>query len=104
MRRNSDLQRRFPAFYRQDLLIEAREARGLEIQDVSKATGIPYASIQRAELGGASNKIIKPLQEYYGLDWEKLHDLPGDKRSRSKTKVQKLALAVSGLGGSLSAG
>jgi hypothetical protein len=84
------------------MLVEARLERGLDISDVSRETGIPYASIQRAELGSASNKIVKPLQEYYGLDWEEMHRLPGAKRS--KPKVQKLHPAVSELGGSLSAG
>jgi hypothetical protein len=84
------------------MLLNARRELHMEISDVSRETGIPYASIQRAELGSASNKIVKPLQEFYGLDWEEMHRLPGVKRS--KPKVRKLHPAVSELGGSLSAG
>ena len=92
MKRNSDLQKRFPAFYNHEMLKDWRTQKGLEIQDVSRDTGIPYASIQRAELGIASNKIIYPLASYYGKSYQKLFRLPG------------LALAATGNGGSLSAG
>ena len=92
MKRNSDLRHRFPAFYNHQLLKKWRLDKDLEIQDVSRDTGIPYGSIQRAESGTASNKIVYPLAEYYGKPYEKLFRLPS------------LHLAVSGNGGSLSAG
>jgi hypothetical protein len=102
MKRNSDLQTRFPAFYRHDKLKAKRIELGFEIQDVSRDTGIPYGSIQRAESGTASNKIVYPLARHYGLPYEELFMLPGAKRSRQRP--QRLHLAVSGNGGSLSAG
>lgn len=97
MKRNSDLQKRFPAFYDHDKLKAKRLDLKLEIKDVSRGTGIPYASIQRAEAGTASNKIIYPLTVYYGMNYMDLFALPRTARPK------QTHLAVAGTGGSLSA-
>lgn len=96
MRRNSDLQTRFPAFYRHDIINWRRQQLGLELRDIERETGITYTSVRNACLGIAKNTAVFPLSRFLGLDWKALHDFDLPK--------SKFHLAVSGNGGSLSAG
>jgi len=85
MKRNSDLAKRFPAYYRHDLLNKRREQLGLSVREVWQQSGVKENSTRRVFLGEASNKHVFPIALFLSMDWKMIHDfdLPEDQFRRA---------------------
>lgn len=78
MKRYSALKRRFPAFYRQDLLDWRREQLGWTIQETARQCGENFETVRRVLHGKTTNKKAFQVCATLGIDWCMVHklDLP----------------------------
>lgn len=75
MRRNHGNQNRFPGLYRNDVLEKCRRQADLTIKEVSLLTGVKLDSTRRVFLGEAHQKQVRPIADFFKVDWSLLHDL-----------------------------
>jgi hypothetical protein len=82
MNRNSGIQIRYPGFYRQDKLQEARVTADLTLEEVSRRSGVTLDSTRRVFLGTAHQKQVWPIAQLLKVDWSELHDLDPPRQSK----------------------
>ena len=75
MKQYSALQRRFPAFYRQDILDWRRRQLRLSMAEVARMSKQPAKNVQNAFLGKTKNDTVFPVCQTLGIDWVQVHNL-----------------------------
>lgn len=76
MKRNSGKRIRSNGYYNQDLLYYALKLRGFASPyALAKAMRQPQDTISRVFNHVASQKKVKPVSDFLGVKWDKLHDL-----------------------------
>lgn len=76
MRRNTGQHNRFPGYYNQEMLEEARKAAGLSVRQVALKTKMNQDTTIRVFKGTASQKQVWPISSFFKINWATLHDLP----------------------------
>jgi len=75
MNRKTDKHKRFPGYYRHDVLDKCRTDMGLSVLGVAKKIGANQDTATRVFRGTASQKKVWPFAKFFKLDWKQLHDL-----------------------------
>lgn len=81
MKRNIALAKRYPAYYRHDLMNQRREQLNLTVRQVWQlCPGVKENSTRRVFKGTASSKQVYPIAEFMGMKWKAVHDfdIPDD--------------------------
>lgn len=74
MKRNIALAKRYPAFYRHDLMNERRKELGLSVRQVWQQSGMKENSTRRVFQGTATSKQAYPVAQFLNMNWKELHD------------------------------
>lgn len=74
MKRNIALAKRYPAYYRHDLLNQRREQLGLTVRQVWQLSGVKENSTRRVFKGTATSKQVYPIAEFMNMKWKAVHD------------------------------
>jgi hypothetical protein len=92
MRRNHGNESRYPGLYRHDELERRRIEAGLSIKEVSRLTGVKVDSARRVFLGEAHQKQVKPIADYFEVDWSQLHDFNLNPKQFDRRKFDRAVL------------
>lgn len=90
MTQNSAQAKRFPAYYRHDLLTWRRKELGLRVRDAANKSGVNRETARRVFRGTATSKHVYLVAQSLSLDWPQVHNL--------KLKTSDFHLAVLKLG------